>query len=415
MPSMSSANRAQLAMLLEGVYPTNFGVTPAGNGKRLNMVSESLNFDVKTQSSKSLRDDRQVPSISIVSANTNGGFEFELQYGEYDDLIEATLQGDWLTYGVNGLSSTIVTAALTATTLTANAAPGGASDFTTLPKGTWFTVVPGAAETTAVKKYFAGRAFRLSSTVNPTGTVLTVDASTPFDTNVAASLANCKIRTSQVTHGNKMRTYSLEVGHGDISGGVFRLYQGMSPSKMGLNLSVGDIVTGSFEFIGKSMELKTATSMGTPAASSTATPPNATKGVFDIFENGAKLSALTYIRSGEFSVDNMLRGQEALSVYGFAGVGVGTMSIVGKLEVYFSELSMYQRFVDGAASSLSIPILDVDGTGYVFYFPKITYTAGKVNATGQDQDNMLSLDFQATPDPVAASATFGKSLVIYRV
>ena len=60
-------------------------------------------------------------------------------------------------------------------------------------------------------------------------------------------------------------------------------------------------------------------------------------------------------------------------------------------------------------------MLDVDGNGYVMYYPKFRYTAAKVATGGQDQDNMLDLDFQALPDTTVGSDTFQKSVVIYRV
>jgi len=182
-----------------------------------------------------------------------------------------------------------------------------------------------------------------------------------------------------------------------------------------LKLSVGSIVTGSFDFMGKSFNLLQATSMGTVVAASTFTPANATRGVFDMVEGGALISATTYIKSGDLAIDNSLRMQDAIGVFGAAGIGAGTMKITGKLEVYFADEAFYNTFISGAASSLSIPVLDVDGNGYVYYFPRIKYTTAKVAVGGQDQDNMLAVDFQAIPDITALSDTLGKSVVIYRV
>lgn len=102
-------------------------------------------------------------------------------------------------------------------------------------------------------------------------------------------------------------------------------------------------------------------------------------------------------------------------MFGTAGIALGTMNVTGKLEVYFADATMYNKLLNGSASSLCIPVLDVDGNGYVYYFPRIKYTAGKVNAGGLDQDNMLSMDWQALPDATVGAPTFGKSVVIYRV
>ena len=64
---------------------------------------------------------------------------------------------------------------------------------------------------------------------------------------------------------------------------------------------------------------------------------------------------------------------------------------------------------------MSIPILDNAGNGYIFVYPRLKYTAAKVNAGGLDQDNMLSLDFTALMDNVATSATYQKTFAIFRV
>src|SRR6185312_16782095 len=156
MPQLSASNRSQLAYMLEGVYPNNFGVLQSGNGTKLNMLSESLDYTIKNESSKQIRSDRQTPDVVQVSASAQGGFAFEQQYKEYDPFIEGVLQNPFVPYGTNGVSAAIATLTLTSTDLTAGAAPVGNDAFTVLTKGAWFTVVPGAAATQAVKDYFAG-------------------------------------------------------------------------------------------------------------------------------------------------------------------------------------------------------------------------------------------------------------------
>lgn len=414
--ALSSSNRAQLAWKLEGTYPTNFGVLQGSNGTKLNMLSESLDFAINTISSKAIRSDRQVPDIVQVGASASGGFAGELQYREYDPFILGVLQADVYTqYGTNGVTGTpIASLTLASGSITAGAAPTGNDAFTTLQRGQWFSVLPAAAASQAVKDYFAGRVFRASTTVAPTSTAITLDAATPINTTIAGtSLANARIATSRAANGNVMKSYSLQVAHEDI--GQFRQYLGMVPSKMDVKLSVGEIVGMSFEFMGKSMLLAQSSGMGTPAESQTFTPANATRGVFDVFEGGSSISVSTYIKSMDFSIDNTLRMQDAVGVFGTAGIGAGTMQVTGKATMYFADAVMYQKFLSGAASSMSIPVQDIDGNGYVFHFPRIKYTAAKVNVGGLDQDNELSMDFQALPDTVATSATFGQTVVIYRV
>jgi hypothetical protein len=414
MPTLSSSNRAQLAYKLEGTYPTNFGSLQPGNGKKLRYTGESLDYTIKTESSKEIRSDRQVTDVVQVSASPQGGFNFELSYLEYDPLLAAVMQGSWIEYGTGGVSAAITTLTLASTTVTAGAAPTGNDAFVNLSMGDWFSVIPAAGASAAVKAYFAGRAFRCSLSAAPTSTVITLDASTPIDTVIAGtSLSGAKISSAKVSNGAVMKSYSLEVGHLDI--GQFRQYTGMVPSKVDLKLGVGNIITGSMDFLGKGSVMAQTTGMGSVTDSETFTPANAVKGVFDVFEGGASISATTYIKSLDVSIDNSLRAQEAVGVFGNAGLAAGTLKAGGKLEVYFADATMYNKFLNNTDSSISVPLLDKEGNGYVVVFHRIKYTASKMNAGGLDQDNMLSLDYTGLMDNDVTSASYEKTVTIYRV
>lgn len=417
MPLPSASNRIRLAYKLEGVYPENFGVRQAGNGTALNLTGESLKFDVKNERSKQLRDDRLTQDIVQVGATAQGGINFEAQYKEYDPFVEAVVQNDFVVYGTLGISAA-ATGTLTrtsATVITASVAPTGVDALTNLRKGQWFAIVPADGESAAVKKYLKARAFRVSPATAPTTTALTLDSATPMSGTIitAPLLAGWKLSSSYAVNGNQMKSFNLEVGHGDIA--QFRLYTGMVPSKMDLKLASGSIVSGSFEFMGQGFDLIQTSSMGTPTAAQSFTPANATRGVFDILEGGVSISASTFIKSVDFSIDNTLRMQDAVGVFGSAGIGNGTMNIMAKMSMYFSDHTHYRKLLDGAASSFSLPILDADGNGYVYFMPRIKYTAAAVNADGQDQDNMLSCDVEGLPETDVTSPWFGKAVVVFRV
>lgn len=415
MPTLSSSNRSQLAFKLEGAYPTNWGVPQAGNGKNLRMTGESLDFTIKTEQSKEIRSDRQLTDIVQVGASAQGGFQYELSYKEYDEIgIEGVMQNSFVTYGTGGVSTAIATLTLTSTTITADTAPTGNSAFTNLQKGQWFSINPAAGASASVKAYFKGRAFRVSTSVAPSATVITLDAITPINTTLGGtSLSGAKLGSSRLFNGSTMKSYTLEVGHQDV--GQYRVYTGMIPSKMDFKLSPGSIITGSIEFMGKAMTLQATSEMGTADASNTYDVANSVRGVFDLFEASGSVSANTFIKSLDFSVDNSLRAQEAVGVYGNAGVASGQFKVSGKMEVYFADDVYYNKFLNNESTSLSIPVIDVEGNGYVFVIPKMKYTAAKVNSGGLDQDNMLSLDFNALMDSDATSSTYQKTLAIYRV
>ena len=414
MPTLSSSNRSQLSVKLEGVYPEHFGVPQPGNGAALAMTSESLDYSVKTETSKSLRADRAVADVIAVSAGAQGGFGFELAFKEYDVFLQGVLQQDFEYWGQDGVSDLLGPLSLTASTITASVAPVGASAFTQLERGQWFGLRPVEGSPQAVLVYFASRSFRVSRVMLPTETVLTLDEATPLDLSRASeALQNAVMSSARVSNGSTMKSYTLEVAHTDIE--VYRQFTGMIAAKLNLKLSVGAIVTGSVEFIGKGFKLAGASDMGQLVPSTGYSPANATRGVFDVFENHTPIAASTYIKSADLTIDNSLRAQDAVGVFGNAGVASGTFNVTASLELYFADRMLYEKFLNQEASSLSIPILDGAGNGYVFEMPRIKYTAAKVNAGGLDQDNLLKVELRALPELRPRSLHYGRTLVLYRI
>lgn len=415
MPILSASNRSQLGAKLEGVYPANFGIPQSGPGFNLNMLSETFDFTIKNDESKTIRADRQVSEVIPVDGNSAGGFACELQYREYDPFIQGALQADFNTYGTLGVSSALPALTFTSTTISAATAPTGVDAWTTLQKGQWFALIPVAGSSSSVIAYFTARAFKISATVAPTSTLITLDSSTPA--NIALSgpgmIGGATIGSSYSYNGNTMKSYTFEVGHQDVS--QYRQYPGQITSKMIVKLNVGAIVNATFDFMGKSFNLLSSSAQNSPTVSQTFTPANTTRGIFDVFENGTSISTTTYVKAGEFTIDNTLRVQGAVGVFGAAGIGAGTFKANGKLEVYFADATMYTKFLNGTASALTLPVLDNLGNGYVFHFPRIKYTAAKVTVGGMDQDNMLMLDWMATFDSNSASPTYLKTVGIYRV
>jgi Phage tail tube protein len=418
MPTLSTSNRSQAAYKVEGLYPTNFGVKmTAGNGINVAMTGESMNFDFKTEMSKNIRSDRGITSHVQVGASAAGDLSVEHIYREYDWAYESILGNTYTVYGTDGVSAVVASITATANTLVAGVAPTGNDAFSGLNKGQWFTIIPDVGATQAVKDYLKGRAFQASLTVAPgtPSTTITLQGNQIDTAIISAALTNAKIASSRLYTGTSMWSYNIEIAHQDIS--RFRQYLGMVPGKMNWKLASGAIVNGSISFMGKTMvsPLPTSTVMGTAGAQQPFVSANATRGVFDIIEGGSSISATTFIKSADITIDGSLRMQDAVGVFGTAGIAGGTFKIGGTLEVYFADSTLYNKFLAGVSTSLAIPVLDVDGNGYVYYFPKFIYSTGKTNAQGQDQDNMLSLTFECDIDSDPTSPTYQKVMAIYRV
>ena len=392
---LASTSRVQLAQLVEATFGT---IPGSGTPKAVRITGESLDFGVATETSKEIRPDRQTSDLIVVGGSANGGFNMELSYNEFDPFIEGALMDTWVVYGVNGVGATF-TADFTATTITAASAPTGGSALTSLAKGQWFKLnAPSHAND--------GKYFRVSSSVSPTSTVVTVDASTPLATGTAITLT--KISTSRVSNGSTQRSFVLQKAFTDIS--QFLAYRGMTPSKFSLSFQSGSIVTGMFDFMGKDA-VRGATTLlpAAPTASLAYEVMNAVTGVGQIMEGGAALTG-TYIKSMSLELDNKLRGRTAIGSLGNVSLGAGTVEVKGQMEVYLADGVLYDKFLNNTPSSVSLRAVDAAGNGYFITLPKIKYADAKVVAGAIDQDAMLSMNYTALYDP-----TSGKTISVDRV
>ena len=388
----ASGNLTQLAYKTE----VSFGVTPAGNGKDLRCTDTAgLSFALTTDTSKEVRSDRQVTDLVLTGASASGAIPIELSYREYDAFLEAVVQGTWgvqtkwdgtagAAWGTDGVGATglsVVPSAATfaANTLTAATATSGSSIFTNLAKGQWVRI---SGSSNPLQNIIA----QVSKTVAPTTTILTFEG-TPFTGATGAGGSAVKVNTFRLTNGVVDRSFSIEREHADIT--QFFNFRGMKANKLSLSFSSGSIATGSFDFMGKDVVRGAATSMGTSAASQTFGIMNAVSGVGNIYENGTALTG-TSIKSLTLDVDNSLRVQDAIGV-----LGDGTM---------------YDKFVNNTASSLSWSAVDTAGNGYVFTLPNVKYSDAKVTGGSLNSDAMLSMPFTALMD----AATL-KTIIIDRV
>ena len=388
------------------IKESTFGVIPtSGTPRKLRVTGESLDYSINKEASEEINSSRTTSSMIPLSASASGGLETEVSYLEYDQLFESTLQSSFTTFGTNGVGAAF-TATFTATTITASVATTGSSLFTLLKKGQFFQVNgSGTANDTKL--------FRVSLTVAPSATVITLDASTPA--TVGAGSATTTVSTSRLVNGSTQTSFTIERQSSDI--GEYWAYTGMTPSSMDLSISSGARSTLSFNFMGKGLTRKpSATNL--PAGlldsktydiHSGSTGPSCI-----IWVDGAPLSG-SFVQSLNFTYDNTLREQTAICSLDAIGIGSGTISATGTMEVYFSNGALYDKFASNSNVSLTFSTTDTAGNGYVFSIPKANFSKVSTNASGKDADLMLSLEFTALNDNGNADAALRNLIQIDRV
>ncbi len=400
MPTLASSNRAALAYIAEAT----FGTTPgAGTAKNLRFTGESFSFDLSKETSKEIRSDRQLSGATTVDASATGGFNFELQYREYDPFLAAVMGSDYVVYGVDGVSVT-TTVAAAATTLTASVATSGASAWSTLQRGQWFRY-------SHVGTANDGKFFRVSTVTAPTDTVITLDASTPAA--VVASTAGAFVQTSRLSNGVLQKFFSFERQLTDTA--QYQLYKGMCANKMNWKFAAGALSTGSFDFMGKNMIRAAVTGLPSAGAASQAFEiQNGVRGIGQLWESTGPLTS-TFVKSLELNVDNGLRAQTALGNLGAVGIGTGAFSVTGTLEAYFADGSLLDKFLADTYSAVTVGTQDISGNGYILTLPRIQQMSHKIMAGAKDQDIMASISFTAFSDDANAVAALRKTMFLDRV
>lgn len=400
MPTLASTSRTGLAYIAEAT----FGTTPgSGTAKALRYTGESFTFDLSKETSKEIRNDRQNTGATTIDASASGGYNFELQYREYDPFLEGIMFGAYTVFGTDGVGS-VFTAAITTTTITASVAPTGANAFTGLAKGQWFRY----DAATGLNK---GKFFRVSTVTAPSTTVITLDVSTVgiAETGIATAF----IQTSRLTNGTTQKFFSIEKNFSDTT--QFLLYRGMSPSKMSWKFASGAISTGNFDFMGKDGTRAAVTALpSAPGASQAFNVQNGVRGMGQLWENGIPLAS-TFIKSIDLMLDNNLRAQTALANLGAVGIGVGNFKVTGSFEAYFSDGTQYDRFLADTYTSLTVGTQDTAGNGYIVTLPAVQLMSAKILAGAQNQDVMASFTFEAFADLSNAVSSLRQVMFIDRV
>lgn len=396
---LASTSRIQVRYVAEAT----FGVTPgSGTTYELRATGETFDYQIEKAKSAEINATRSVSSVTPVRASAGGALNIQMQYGEYDRLLASTLQSTWAAYGTNGVGTTF-TADFTATTITASVAPTGGSAFTTLKRGQYFRVSAGANANN-------GKILRVSKSVSPTSTVITLDALTPAV--VSASVAGVALQTSRLTNGTTQTSWSIEVNATDVT--QFLLFKGQTPDRFSLNLANGALTNGSFDFKGALATRAATTGLpGSPTASLNYPAHSGVSGSSCIIQEGT--TPLTAVRSLSFEYSNGLREQEALCTLGSVGLGASNIDCMVKAEIYFNDGAIYDKFIANTNTEVIFSTVDTNGNGYIITMPLANISSYSVTASQKDDDLMASVEFSALRDAANADSTLRQLVFIDRV
>lgn len=389
---MSNTNQATFAYLAE----TTFGVTPAGTGTYLRVTSDSVEAKQALAKSNEIVATRETSSLQRVGLNTEGSLGVELPYGAHDDLLQ------WALFSAAWTGNVTVGPATTISAANAdNSLNDSGSGFGSLVVGQWAKAT-GFTGNNAVNN---GKPFKI---VTKTTSKITVSGITIID-DAAGESVTIK-QGAYIVNGTTAKSFTLQKQFTDLTN-EFMIALGQMIRGASLSIGVGNLITGSFELVGKSMDSGTATVMGTPSAAPTTDPANGVDNIVAVYIGGYAVANVVSVRNIALTIANNLRMREVCGTLGPESIGAGDFDLTGTLQAYYSAASTFHTvFRANTYSSIAISVKDVDGNCYVIEIPSIKWEKVAILASGKNGDVMNDCSFTTRKDPTA-----GFTIRIYRI
>lgn len=390
--NVASTSYVQMAYIPETVV----GTTPTtGKGIDLRFTGESLNQSLTTEVSNEINSSRQTRSRYLTNAEVAGGLNFELSSGEYDLLLEALLMDSWSNFGTNGTfnaGSTIF--AKTAKTITLTNAVTG------LAAGDYFSV-----SGTGISS--ANRGPHRIKSIDTAKKVITVYGDLEDQT-----IASGSINHGKLVNGVTTKTFSIEKRYTDVNQSM--LFRGMQVSKLSMPFNMRTVVTGSFDFVGRSMVTGVGRMLGdktTYTKSQEAPVIDTVLGMKDVLFNGVATneSLSAGITELNLSYENGVQGLGAVGVLGNAATIAGTINCTGSITMYMNDLNLYNSVLTQERFRLEWSVYDRDGHGYAFVLPAVELDSPESQVGQKDEAAMITVNYTALADP-----TLDKTLIVYR-
>ena len=194
-----------------------------------------------------------------------------------------------------------------------------------------------------------------------------------------------------MVNGTTQKSFQIQKKQSNGTNSVFELYAGMIVDEFNLDLKAKDKITCNLNFIGKDGTISNIETGTTNAAP--------TEEIMDA-SNGFTLSSMLVsptpcLMSLKLAIKNNLREQPCAGQVALKGVGAGRCLVTGSAEVYFENKSLMDLYLAGTGGGISFTIGSVTGKKYTFYMPSVKIMNAEHVSGGNDQDIMLSFDYQA--------------------
>lgn len=357
----------------EGETPATpaFQLLPTTGGSPVSNISTAV--------SEVIRADRQTDDLVVVDSEVGGELNYELSYEPYTPLMLALLQND--TSGTIAISGASV-------------------------DGVDFTTVSDAGIEALVE---IGDVFRLSSALDSAidGIYTCTDNSVADEITIYPAMSDAMTAQTDIAvdsdsitknGADAPKTYTFRktaVNDGTYS---YWYYRGIKISTMNWNFATGSILNGNFSVMGLTEE-----ATGTPIVGETEDAVadyaimNAVSSVGTIYLEGVSLGTCSF-QSLDLTYDNQITAAKSIGVLGACETASYSVQITGNVEVYFQDLSLYNKFLNAQSFGVTIILTDGDGNSIGMSMPKCKFETLDTPISGKDQFLMQSGSFRALRD-----------------
>jgi len=217
-----------------------------------------------------------------------------------------------------------------------------------------------------------------------------------FDDLLAAALGGTwatgvpSAGTDQLKVGETLTSFTVRRHFSDIS--LYEVFTGVRFSGISLSVQPNQISTISLTCMGK--DKTTGNISGATRSAVNTNTPFSGHEAGTIKEGGIAYAGITGL---ELSLSN---GIEAAFELGSDTTGdhiIGRSNVTGTVTAYFSNATLLDKFINETESSLEYTMTDVDGNTLRFVIPRIKYTGGQPDVSGEGAIT-LSMPFQALYD-----------------
>jgi len=199
--------------------------------------------------------------------------------------------------------------------------------------------------------------------------------------------------TDTLKVGTTPKYFTMEDAAEDIS--QYRLFTGMSVSTMNVSIAPNQMVTATFDMVGKTMTQNSSTGSagGTPTASSTNAPFDSYSGT--ISDGGSGISIVTSI---DFSMTNSFAPTFVIGSDSAQQLEFGRAVVEGTMTVYYEDETLINKFLNETESAIEVSVDDPTGAStYTFTFPRVKYNGASVPVQNP-QSRLVTLPFVALFD-----------------